>query len=236
MRVLVKRGSGEAGKRVGLDESEAHHLKVRRASEGEIVEILDGAGLRGSGLLVQTGKAWSVEVRDAIREPRPAELTLAVAAGDRDRFTWMIEKAVELGVTRILPLETDRSSGVATKIRGTHLERLRRQALEATKQCGVTWAPEVEDLRSLDTFLERSLSGSGWLADAAGSVPPVKLGQSALTIVIGPEGGLTDAERGGLVAAGYRPTALGPYTLRFETAAIAAAAVAAAARLRGSDG
>jgi 16S rRNA (uracil1498-N3)-methyltransferase len=74
------------------------------------------------------------------------------------------------------------------------------------------------------------------LADAAGSTPPETLGQGALTVVIGPEGGLTDAERQSIVTAGYRPTALGPHTLRFETAALAAAAVATMARMRGSDG
>jgi 16S rRNA (uracil1498-N3)-methyltransferase len=236
MRVLVARGSGEAGKRGGLDESEVHHLRVRRAKGGEIVEVLDGAGLRGTGALVQSGKDWWVEVRNSVREPPPAELTLAVAAGDRDRFGWMVEKAVELGVTRILPLETARSSGVATKIKGAHLDRLRRRALETIKQCGVTWAPEMEPPLSLDAFLEQPLTGLGWLADATGSPPPVTLAQTALTVVIGPEGGLTDGERDSLVTAGYQPTGLGPHTLRFETAALAAATLAMMARVRGSNG
>jgi 16S rRNA (uracil1498-N3)-methyltransferase len=185
---------------------------------------------------VQSGKQWLVEVQNAVVQARPPELTLAVAAGDRDRFAWMVEKAVELGVTRILPLETARSSGVATKLKDAHLGRLRRNALEATKQCGVTWAPQVEDPLSLDAFLARPLTGSGWLADAAGSPPAQTLAQSALTVIIGPEGGLTDAERDSLVTAGYQPTALGPHTLRFETAALAAAALATVARMRGSDG
>jgi 16S rRNA (uracil1498-N3)-methyltransferase len=236
MRVLVQRGSGEAGKRVGLDESEVRHLRVRRARDGEIVEILDGAGLRATGPLVQTGKEWWVEVQNAIREPRPAELTLAVAAGDRDRFSWMVEKAVELGVTRILPLETARSSGVATGITDVHLGRLRRQVLEATKQCGVAWAAEVEEPLSLDNFRGRPLTGPGWLADRSGAPPPTRLGGNAMTVVIGPEGGLTDPERAGLVAAGYLPVVLGPHNLRFETAALAAAVLATTARMRGSHG
>jgi 16S rRNA (uracil1498-N3)-methyltransferase len=236
MRVLVEGGSGEAGRRGSLGESEVHHLRVRRANGGEIVEVLDGAGLRGTGALVQSGKEWWVDVQNSVREPRPAELTLAVAAGDRDRFAWMVEKAVELGVTRVLPLETARSSGVATKIKDAHLDRLRRRALETIKQCGVTWAPQVEAPLSLAAFLEHPLTGSGWLADATGSPPPITLGQSALTIVIGPEGGLTDAERHSLVTAGYQPTVLGPHTLRFETAALAAATLATMARVRESNG
>jgi 16S rRNA (uracil1498-N3)-methyltransferase len=236
MRVLVERGGGEAGKRVSLDESEMHHLKVRRAKDGELVEILDGAGLSGTGRLVQSGKQWWVEVQSATRLPRLPQLALAVAAGDRERFSWMVEKAVELGVTRILPLETARSSGVATKIKDAHLDRLRRRALETIKQCGVTWAPQVEAPLSLDVFLEQPLTGSGWLADASGSPPPMTLGQTALTVMIGPEGGLTDGERDSLVTAGYQPTMLGPHTLRFETAALAAAALATMARARGSNG
>jgi 16S rRNA (uracil1498-N3)-methyltransferase len=238
MRVLIPAGGPPggwaAGDRVSLDDNEVHHLRVRRARDREIVELLDGTGLRGTGRLLQTGNQWAVEVQSAEQESRPAELMLAVAAGDRDRFSWMVEKAVELGVTRILPLETARSSGVATGVRDAHLRRLRRQALEATKQCGVAWAVQVEEPLSLDDFRGRPLTGLGWLADRSGTPPPTRLGGSAMTVVIGPEGGLTDAERAGLVAAGYLPIVLGPYTLRFETAALAAAVLATTARMRGS--
>ena len=241
MRVLIPAGGRPpggwaAGHLVGLDDNEVHDLRVRRARDREIVELLDGTGLRGTGRLVQTGNQWAVEVQSAQQESRPAELTLAVAAGDRDRFSWMVEKAVELGVTRILPLETARSSGVATGIRDAHLRRLRRQALEATKQCGVAWAVQVEEPLSLDDFRGRPLTGPGWLADRSGAPPPTRLGGNAMTVVIGPEGGLTDAERAGLVAVGYLPIVLGPHTLRFETAALAAAALATTARMRGSHG
>jgi 16S rRNA (uracil1498-N3)-methyltransferase len=236
MRVLIPPGGWTAGQRISLDDNEVHHLRVRRARDREIVELLDGTGLRGTGRLVQAGKQWSVEVQSAYHESRPAELTLAVAAGDRDRFSWMVEKAVELGVTRIVPLETARSAGVATGIREAHLRRLRRHALEATKQCGVAWAVQVDEPLSLDDFRGRLLVGSGWLADRAGAPPPTRLGGNALTVVIGPEGGFADAERTGLVAAGYLPIVLGPHALRFETAALAAAALATTARMRGSHG
>ncbi|MFL5404194.1 MAG: RsmE family RNA methyltransferase [Gemmatimonadales bacterium] len=241
MRVLVERGGcppggWEAGKRVSLEKGEAHHLRVRRAKTGEMVEVLDGAGLRATGALVQTGKEWWVEVRDAVREPRPAELTLAVAAGDKDRFSWMVEKAAELGVTAVVPLETTRSAAVATGLRGTHLLRIRRQALEATKQCGAAWAVRVEEPVSLPAFLERPAVGLRWVADHAGIPVAAQLDAIPLTIVIGPEGGLTAEERGSLLAAGYQPVALGPHTLRFETAALAAAAAASIARMRGNHG
>jgi 16S rRNA (uracil1498-N3)-methyltransferase len=241
MRVLVPSdasapGGWIAGQRVTLAEDEAHHLRVRRSKDGEEVEVLDGAGLRASGLLRQSGRGWSVELGSVARESRPPGLTLVVAAGDRDRFSWVVEKGVELGVTRILPLESARSSGVATGIRPAHLPRLRRHVREALKQCGMSWAPEVDEPVSIDSFLGRALTGTAWLADASGAPPAAELDDTPLTVVIGPEGGLTEAERSRIVAAGYQPRILGRGTLRFETAALAAAAVIGVARLRGKNG
>ena len=236
MRVLVSPGSAVVGKRASLDESEAHHLLVRRAREDEVVEVLDGSGLTGTGRLVRVGSDWMVEIQSAEHEPVRPQLTLAVAAGDRERFTWMAEKAVELGVSAIVPLETARTAGVATRLRDAHGAKLRRVVLEATKQCGAAWAPTVERSLALEQFLAGPIQGTGWLADPAGALPPATLDDAPLTVVIGPEGGFTTEERAALVSAGYRPVVLGVNTLRFETAALAAAAVAGMARLRGNHG
>jgi 16S rRNA (uracil1498-N3)-methyltransferase len=236
MRVLVPPGSAVIGQRTTLDDSEVHHLKVRRAREDEEVEVLDGAGLSGTGVLVREGTKWLVDIRSAERKPTQPELTLAVAAGDRERFTWMAEKAVELGVTRLVPLETERTRGVASRVRQPHIEKLRRVVLEATKQCGAVWAPAVDEPAGLTEFLAVSLRGEAWLADPAGALPAADLDSTPLTILVGPEGGFTPDERGAIVDAGYRPVALGLNTLRFETAALAAAAIASTARLRGKHG
>jgi 16S rRNA (uracil1498-N3)-methyltransferase len=236
MRVVVQRGSGEAGRRVRLDDEEIHHLKVRRAREGERVEVLDGAGLQGVGTLVRVGRAWAVDVTASQHTHRPLSLTLAVAAGDRERFSWMVEKAVELGVTRIVPLETARTAGVATRLKPTHIGRLQRSAVESIKQCGVAWAPEIEDILSLAAFLGEPLTGAGWLADQGGDPVPSAMEETPISVVIGPEGGLTDEEREAAVTAGYRPLALGLHTLRFETAAVAAAVAVNQARMRGQHG
>jgi 16S rRNA (uracil1498-N3)-methyltransferase len=159
-----------------------------------------------------------------------------VAAGDRERFAWMAEKAVELGVSAIIPLETERTAGVASRLRDTNSVKLRRVILEATKQCGAAWAPMIEAPQPLAEFLAREIEGTGWLADSAGAPPPGTLDDAPLTAVVGPEGGFTAAERAALVSAGYRPVTLGTNTLRFETAAVAAAAAAGTARLRGHHG
>jgi 16S rRNA (uracil1498-N3)-methyltransferase len=236
IRVLVHPGHWPRGSRGGLLDGEGHHLRVRRAREGDPVQLLDGAGLVGSGRLVLRGREWEVEVEEAERRLRPVELTLAVGAGDRERFAWLVEKAAELGVTRVVPLETARTAGVASRLRDQHLDRLRRTALEALKQCGSAWATEVTEPMSVGGFRELASSGAGWLADATGAPPPALLDLTPLTVVVGPEGGFTEEETGELRAAGYRPTSLATHTLRFETAAVSAASAAIAARLRRSHG
>jgi 16S rRNA (uracil1498-N3)-methyltransferase len=236
MRVLVPPGSAIIGQQAALDESEVHHLKVRRARDDEAVEVLDGAGLSGTGVLVRAGAKWLVEIRSAERKPSQPELTLAVAAGDRERFTWLAEKAVELGVTRLIPLETERTTGVASRVKQSHIEKLRRVVLEATKQCGAVWAPAVEQPASLARLLAEPRRGNGWLADPAGAIPAADLDNTPLTVLVGPEGGFSPEERETILAAEYQPVALGLNTLRFETAALAAAAIASSARLRRQHG
>jgi 16S rRNA (uracil1498-N3)-methyltransferase len=235
MRVVVERGNVKAGQRIQLDEAEIQHLKVRRAREGEAIEVLDGAGFRASGILVKAGREWMVEVGAAELQQQPLPLSRAVATGDRERFIWLVEKSAELGVTRIVPLETERTASVATRLKPSHVDRLRRSALETIKQCGAAWAPAIESPVALGEFVSRPLSGSGWLADQAGDPPPADL-EGAVSVIVGPEGGLTDEEREAAVAGGYRPIALGVHTLRFETAALAAAAAVTQARMRGTHG
>ncbi len=233
IRLLLEREQAAVGQRGRVAEGEAHHLRVRRVREGEVVSIRDGAGLVGTGRLVRAGRDWEVEVESLERRLAPPDLALAVGAGDRERFAWVVEKAVELGVTALVPLMTERAAGVATRVRPVHLAKLRRQALEAVKQSGNPWACVLEEPVPLDRFLERENPGHAWLADAAGAPPPARLDGAPCTILVGPEGGLTERERAAAIEAGYTPTSLGPNMLRFETAAIAAAAAVEAARQRG---
>ena len=153
-------------------EGEAHHLLVRRAEDGESVELRDGEGLVGLGRLVRVGEALG-RGRSYRRWSRAApELTLAVGAGDRERFAWVVEKAAELGVTSVIPMESQRTEGVASRVRTQHLERLRRHALEAVKQSGAAWATRVEEPVSLGELAGRVLVGQGWVADASGASGP----------------------------------------------------------------
>ena len=234
--VLVAPGAREVGERLELDADEAHHVKVRRGEHGVRVRFRDGTGWGGTGLVESDGRRFVLAVELTEHVAPPPALVLAVGAGDRDRFTWLVEKAAELGVTDVVPLETARTVNVATRVRDSHVEKLARRSREAIKQSGALWTPRVVSPISFATFVEASRPGERWLLDAAGRAPG-GLGRSvAVTALVGPEGGFTDEEAAQARAAGYQPVRIGPHTLRFETAAVSAAALIQATRERGADG
>ena len=213
-----------------LDAEESHHLEVRRVEVGTLVEVLDGAGSIGIGRVEAAGKQGRVIVESVRTVPRPAELVLLVGAGDRDRFMWLVEKAVEVGATRLVPLDTARSRHVATRVRADHVERMERRAAEALKQCGGAWDLAVGAPMPIDRAILTVGTGHRWLA-AAGAAPATMLAPAdSVTVAIGPEGGFTEEEESALRAGGFTPVRLGARTMRFETAALAAAVVAGLAR------
>ena len=233
--VLVAPGAREVGERLELDADEAHHLKVRRGEHGARVRFRDGAGWGGTGLLESDSGWFVLTVEHAESSPPPPPLVLAVGAGDRERFTWLVEKAAELGVTDVVPLETGRTFNVATRVRESHVEKLARRAREAIKQSGAFWTPRVLPPVPFETFVDTPRPGARWLLDVSGCVP-AGLGMStAVTAMVGPEGGFTEEEAAQARAAGYQPVRIGPHTLRFETAAVSAAALIQTARERGPD-
>jgi 16S rRNA (uracil1498-N3)-methyltransferase len=234
--LLARPGSLVAGASVQLDPEEEHHLTVRRAGPESAIELLDGAGTRAEGRLQHEGRRLTVRVERLTMEPEPTPTVLAVGAGDRERFGLIAEQAAQLGATRLVPLETLRSESVATRLRDTHLERVRRRAREAIKQSGAAWAPVVDEPLPLADFLTRARVGPAWLAEAGGGPAAALAADQPLTIAVGPEGGFADEECALFLAAGYRPVRLGPHLLRFETAALAALTTAWLARQRERHG
>jgi 16S rRNA (uracil1498-N3)-methyltransferase len=233
--VLVPPGTRAAGERLAVDEEEAHHLRVRRAEDGDRVRFVDGAGAGGIARLERAGKDPALVIETTECHARPPALVLAVGAGDRERFTWLVEKAAELGVTQVLPIETERTASVATRVRDVHVEKLARRAREAIKQSGAFWAPVVEAPQQLAQFLARAI-GTRLLLDADGASCGALAADEPVTALVGPEGGLTAGERAHVLSNGFRPVRVGPHILRFETAAIAAATLIQAAREGRRDG
>ena len=230
IRVVAPEPLADGTRLVVLDDDESHHLSVRRAAPGDPAEVLDGQGRIGVGRLMSVGKSWQVEL-DSIRVvPRPADLALLVGAGDKERFGWLVEKAVELGVTDLVPLDTERSRHVASRVRDEHRGRFETRSVEALKQCGGAWALRIHRVTVIQSALDSVTATERWLADPGGGEPRGLGAGVPVAIVIGPEGGLTAAEAAGAKSLGFVPTALGGRILRFETAAMVAAALVGGGR------
>lgn len=172
------------------------------------------------------GEDWIVEIGPVQEHPRPSTLVLAVGAGDRDRFQVLAEKCTELGVAGLVPVLTERARQVATRVRPDGLDRARRRAREACKQSGNPWATQVDDLRELEALVDRFPGLRWYVGDAGGERRPSGLAAGQVGCLIGPEGGLTaDEAQWARTKLGATPWCLGAFTLRFDTAAMAAASL-----------
>ncbi|MCI0360279.1 MAG: 16S rRNA (uracil(1498)-N(3))-methyltransferase [Planctomycetaceae bacterium] len=219
------------GSRARLTGDEARHLAaVMRAKVGDEITLLDGSGAEFTGRIVAISKSsvdLNVVQRRELSRELPFELTLAVALPRGERQKWLVEKATELGVTKLVPLETERGVAVA---KDSSLARLHRQVIEASKQCGRNRLMEIgQPLPALAYFSAIGSDRLRLLADPAGQ----SLGQLApqsqagVHVAVGPEGGFTSAEVAAAQAAGWTLVSLGPRILRVETAAVALAACVA---------
>lgn len=229
------------GDRVTLVDSEAHHLaRVMRAQPGTEVVLFDGTGGEFLGRVEQVTRhevVLSVGPRIEIDRESTLRLTLGVALPKGDRQRWLIEKAVELGVARLVPIETKR--GVAQPAANT-LDRLERAVIEAAKQCGRNRLMEIAPPRSWQDFVRAAPASAPRLvahpASAAEELiaKPASLNKicqpqsmpsgSEIWLAVGPEGGLTDEEFQQALTQGWEAVDLGSRVLRVETAALAMAA------------
>ncbi len=210
--------------RVTLGGGEAHHLlHVLRAATGMRVVLFDGLGAEFDAEVAACGRSTVdlhvLERRDVDRE-LPFSLTLGVSLPKGDRQRWIVEKAVELGVARLVPLRTERSVAIGDG-KG---EKLDRYVIEASKQCGRNRLMEVAPPQSWGDWLAAAEAPARRVvADPSGPplLPPPPASSTAVFAAVGPEGGLTDAELDAARAAGWEIASLGPRILRIETAAIA---------------
>jgi 16S rRNA (uracil1498-N3)-methyltransferase len=219
------------GPRVELDGAEAHHLiHVLRAAQGDVVTLFDGQGGEFEATVEKLGRS-AVELhvgeRQAIERERLHALVLGVALPKGDRQKWLVEKAVEIGATALVPLTTER--GVAQPTSGA-LDRLRRAVIEASKQCGRNRLMRIDEPQVLADYLA-SVAGEGrrWIAHPGGETLRAVTGNGEdAHLAIGPEGGFSDREIELARGSGWKVVALGPRILRVETAAIAMAVAATA--------
>ena len=211
--------------RLRLSRDESRHLtRVCRLGLGDRVEVFDGRGFLATAEVVSVA-GDSVELALAGEPPRsrrpPCSLTLATAVPKGDRFDWLVEKATELGVERLIPLVTDRS---VVEPRDSKLSRLRRLILEASKQCRRDRLMILDDPVPWTRCLASCPESIRLLADPDGDPPgrwpPIQRGRS-LALAVGPEGGFTTEEHARADRAGWQPINLSVHTLRIETACLA---------------
>jgi 16S rRNA (uracil1498-N3)-methyltransferase len=228
------------GPALTLAGAEAHHaVDVLRVAVGGAVIVLDGAGREFSCTVrAVERKAVTLDVTQTHFSPAPScRVTLVQAVPKGKLLETIIQKATELGASRIIPLLSER---VATRLDDEaarqKAEKWRQVALEAIKQCGQRWLPQVEVPVTLPDLLARgekfdlSLVGS-LQADARHprqflhSFQTAKGRPASIRLWIGPEGDFTDSELSAIRDAGGSPISLGPLVLRSDTAALYAMAI-----------
>ena len=208
------------GQTVTLGRDQSHYLTgVMRLGTGDAVEVFDGrsgayrASLAGGG---RRAVALAVGARTApLREP--PDVWLIFAPIKKARTDFIVEKAAELGAARILPARTERTNSERVR-----RERLQAHAVEAAEQCGGTFVPDVAEMAPLEAVLE-SLGDRALIFcdEALAGQDGADLPPAPAAILIGPEGGFSEAEREMLRGRAHA-VSLGPRVLRADTAAVAA--------------
>ena len=217
---------------VVLDEDETRHLRdVLRLRTGEAIQVFDGVGREFRGVIEAVEKRRTV-INDLIEVPptspeSPLDLTIAAVLLKGDKLDLVVQKAVELGVNRFIPMTSARCDvkvGDAAK----RAERWRRIAMEATKQCGRARLMEVADVadysRLLDTTDDPDLTRIHFSERDGQSFEAVS-GSTRILAFIGPEGGWDDSELEKAKAAGIISITFGGRILKADTAAISIASI-----------
>ena len=232
----------EPGAMLHLTGDEARHAAAaRRLHDGDTLWLFDGhGGIARATLLRTTARGQTLELRIEERRseapPRPA-LHLACALPKGDRQQVLLDMATQLGMTRFTPLDCARS---VVKPGANSPARWRKICLEACKQSRRLYLPTIEASSTLSEVARRAAAegSQAWLAHPAAQAVSVAAAADQrindVTLLVGPEGGFTEAEMEQAVATGARPLTLGASILRIETAAVAL--VAAFALKAGSDG
>jgi 16S rRNA (uracil1498-N3)-methyltransferase len=213
-----------------LPEAAARHVQVLRLQPGDALSLFDGVGGAYQAQVVSMGRQV---VLARVTADRPLQavpersVTLAVGMPANERMDWLVEKATELGVTRLVPLLTERTvvrlQGERAVRRVAHWQAI---AAAACEQSGRDLLPRIEPVQSLREWLQADRETTLVrirLSLAPESQPATELALEAIQALhaaLGPEGGWSPAEEQALDEAGYAPVSLGQAVLRSETAAL----------------
>ena len=216
------------GDKVSLEKNNEHHLlKVLRFPVGNIIILFNGDGFDYQAIVTSTKKTYEVEVVSQQKNESESSLDLTLAQGitKGEKMDLLIQKAVELGVTRIIPMQTERCvvrlkmDKVAKRI--DHWQKI---ANHACGQSGRSVIVDVSLPKTLTELLNKPNHNGFVLHHRAKENLQIMKKPSKATILIGPEGGLSDAEIKQAIEAGFQPLLLGKRILRTETASLVAIA------------
>jgi len=235
-RFIIREGLADGAEVAFSQEEAAHAFKVLRLRAGEKVELSDGEGrLFSAELLMVEREQVTAKVEEELDgKEAPVRITLYQGYPKADKLELIVQKLTELGACRIVPVVMERSVAKPDpKDKGKRKERLQRIAQEAAKQCGRGMVPEVEEAitwkQAKARFEAHELTIMPWedakdvhLKDVHEQKPEIR----DIAIVIGPEGGISEAEANEAMDKGAVCVTLGPRIMRTETAALASVTVA----------
>jgi 16S rRNA (uracil1498-N3)-methyltransferase len=221
------------GLALSLPAGAARHVQVLRLQPGDVITLFNGEGGEFDATVTRMGRS-DVDVEVGLHRAVEREATRAVhlLAGitANERMDWLVEKATELGVASITPLVAERS---VLKLKGERADKKRAHwqgvAVAAAEQCGRNRVPVIHPAVTLNEWLKQAAAGERWVLSLSEGTRPLAqmAGVLPVTVLSGPEGGLSPAEEAAALSAGFVPVTLGPRVLRAETAPLAVLAVCA---------
>ncbi|MBT2340158.1 MULTISPECIES: 16S rRNA (uracil(1498)-N(3))-methyltransferase [Pseudomonas] len=214
-----------------LPEAQAHYIsRVLRMAEGDAVQVFDGSGQEFRGSLAEVGKKRvrvKLDEQFAGQLESPLRIHLGQGLSRGERMDWAIQKATELGVGEITPIFTERCEVRLKDERADkRLLHWRQVAISACEQCGRSTVPVIHPPLLLADWLKQTEAELKLVLHPVAEPLVSHARPASLAFLIGPEGGLSDAEVEQARTAGYHAARLGPRVLRTETAPVVALAVA----------
>ncbi len=214
-----------------LPEAQAHYIgRVLRMAEGDAVQLFDGSGHEFRGALLEVGKKRvrvQLDETFAGQTESPLRIHLGQGLSRGERMDWAIQKATELGVTEITPIVSERCEvrlkDERAEKRQAHWQQI---AVSACEQCGRSVVPVIHPPMPLAEWLKRSDAELKLVLHPVAEPLTSHPKPGTLAFLIGPEGGLNDAEVDQAKDAGFHAARLGPRVLRTETAPVVALSVA----------
>jgi len=215
------------GQPLSLPAGAARHVQVLRLQPGDVITLFNGDGGEFEATVTRMGRSdvnVDIGVHHAVEREAVRAVHLLAGITANERMDWLVEKATELGVASITPLVAERS---VLKLKGERAEKKLAHwqgiAVASAEQCGRNRVPPVHAAVTLAEWVKKAPPGERWVLSLSEGTQSLgqMLRDGPVTVLSGPEGGLSPSEELAALAAGFAPVTLGPRVLRAETAPLA---------------